>query len=57
MHISINKKKQELSIFQAVDSFLLTQTEKLKFYNHCKKITRQKFDVVNLGMLTFYYLK
>ena len=53
MHKSVSKKSKELSIVQAVDNYLLTKTEKLKFYNQCKKTTRQKFDVVNLGMLIF----
>ena len=50
MHKSVSKKNQELSIVQDVDNYLLTNTEKLKFYNQCKITTRQKFDVVNLGM-------
>ena len=54
MHKSVSKKNQELSIVQDVNSYLLTKTEKLKFYNQCKKTTRQKFDAVNLGMLTFF---
>ena len=54
MHISVSKKNQGLSIVQAVDNYLLKKTEKLKFYNQCKKTTRQKFDVVNLGKLNFF---
>ena len=50
MHKSVSKENQELLIVQAVDNHLLKKTEKLKFYNKCKKTTRQKFDVVNLGM-------
>ena len=56
MHKSASKKNKELSIVQAVDNHLLTKTEKLKFYNQCKKNTRQKFDVVYLGMLIFTYV-
>ena len=56
MHKSVSKKNQELSIVQAVDNYLLTKTEKFKFYNQCKKTTRQKLDVVNLGMFFFQYL-
>ena len=54
MHISVSKKNQGLSIVQDVDKYLLTRNEKLKFYNQCKKTTRQKFDVVNLGMIIFF---
>ena len=54
MHKSVSKKTQELSIVQAVDNYLLTKTEKLKFYNQCKKTTQQKFIGVNLGMLMFF---
>ena len=54
MHKSVSKKNQELSIVQAVDNYLLTETERFKFYNQCKKTIRQKFDVVNLGMLIFF---
>ena len=54
MHKSVSKKTQELSIIQAVDNYLLTETERFKFYNQCKKTIRQKFDVVNLGMLIFF---
>ena len=54
MHKSVSKKTQELSIVQADDHHLMTKTEKLKFYNKCKKPIRQKFDVVNLGMLIFF---
>ena len=54
MHISVSKKNQGLSKVQAVNKYLLTRTEKLKFYNRCKKTTRQKFDVVNLGMIIFF---
>ena len=53
MHKSASKKNQELSIVQAVDNYLFKKTEKLKFYNQCKKTTRQKLNVVNLGMLFF----
>ena len=56
MHKSASKKNKELSIVQAVDNHLLTKTEKLKFYNQCKKTTRQKLDVVNLGMLFFFLI-
>ena len=54
MHKSVSKKNQELSIVQAVDNYLLTETERFKFYNQCKKTIGQKFDVVNLGMLVFF---
>ena len=54
MHISVSKNNQGLSKVQAVDNYLLTRTEKLKFYNQCKNTTRQKFDVVNLGMIIFF---
>ena len=53
MYQSASKKTQELSIVQALDNHLLTKTEKLKFYNQCKKTIREKIDVVNLGMLVF----
>ena len=53
MHKSVSKKNQELSIVQAIDNFFLTETERFKFYNQCKKTTRQKLNVVNLGMLFF----
>ena len=53
MHKSVSKKNQELSIVQPVDNYLLTETERFKFYNQCKKTIRQKLDVVNLGMLVF----
>ena len=53
MHKMASIKNQELSIVQAVDHHLLTNTERFKFYNQCKKTIRQKFDVVNLGMLVF----
>ena len=56
MHKSAFKKNQILSTVQAVDNHFLTKTKKLKFYNHCKKNTRQKFDVVNLGMSIFAYV-
>ena len=56
MHKKISKKNQELSIVQAVDNYLLKKTEKLKFYKQCKKTTRQKLDVVNLGMLFFFLI-
>ena len=54
MHISVSKNNQGLSKVQAVDNYLLTRTEKLKFYNQCKKTTRHKLDVVNLGMIFFF---
>ena len=54
MHKMVSMKTQELSIVKAVDNHLLTKTEKLKFYNQCKKTIRQKIDVVNLGMLIFF---
>ena len=53
MHKSVSKKNKELSIVNAVDIYLLTKTEKLAFYNQCKKTTQKKFDAVNLGMLIF----
>ena len=54
MHKSVSKKNKELPIVQTVDNYLLKKTEKLKFYNQCKKTTLQKFDVRNLGMLIFF---
>ena len=53
MHKIVSKKNQELSIVQAIDNFFLTETERFKFYNQCKKTIREKIDVVNLGMLVF----
>ena len=53
MHKNFSMKKQELSIVLAVDNYL-TKNEKLKFYNQCKKTTRHKIDVGNLGMLIFF---
>ena len=53
MQKSVCRKNKELSKVQAVDKYL-TQTEKLKFYKQCKKITRHKIDVGNLGMLIFF---
>ena len=37
MYETASKKNQKLSIVKAVDNYLLTKTEKLKFYNKCKK--------------------
>ena len=54
MHKSVSMKNQELLVVQAVDNYLLSRTEKLKFYNQCKKTTRHKLDVVNLGMIFFF---
>ena len=54
MHKSFSKKNQGLSKVLAVNKYLLTRNEKLKFYNQCKKTTWQKFDVVNLGMIFFF---
>ena len=54
MHKNVSKKNQELSVVQDVDIYLLTKTEKLKLNNQCKKTTRQKLDVVNLGKLIFF---
>ena len=52
MHKSISKENQELSIVQQNDNYL-TENEKLKFYDQCKKTIRKKNDVANIGMLTF----
>ena len=54
MHKNFSKKNQELSIVQADDNYLFTKTEKFKFYNQCKKSTRQKFDLEHSGMLIFF---
>ena len=54
MHKMASIKNQELSIVQAVDHHLLTNTERFEFYNQCKKTIRQNFDVVNLGMLILF---
>ena len=54
MHKSASNKNQELSIVLDVDKYLPTKTEKFNFYNQCKKLTRQKFESVNLGMLIFF---
>ena len=54
MHKSASNKNQELSIVLDVDKYLPTKTEKFNFYNKCKKLIRQKFESVNLGMLIFF---
>ena len=54
MHKSLSKKSKELSIVQAVDKYLLKKTEKLKFYNQCKKTAQQTFNVGNQSMLIFF---
>ena len=54
MQKSVSKKSKELSIVQDVDKYLLKKTEKLKFYNQCKKTTQKIFYVGNQGMLIFF---
>ena len=54
MHKMVSMKNQELSIVQPVDNHWLTNTERFKFFNQCKKTIRQKFDAVNLGMLFLF---